>query len=348
MEKKNCFVVGAGMTGMKLASMFDENAILISTAKQDSANFTLKKAKVNIVSEDGASKRFSVGQEIWSRNIGTLKEILKDVNNDKVVVFSSLGGGSGSSSLSYITDILLKQNNKVLVVGIVPYKKEINPPLANSVQAINSLMPYIPKASVILFDNDKLIKLYNNDWSQINEHIIKRVNYLVNLLDKFTIDSYSPLTIDRSELMSVVFGGGFVDVSNDFLEEVNPKFHYGKIDVNTKNLLIAQFVDVSVPDDKVDEYHKILTTVTNKFATRAKNCRFVTGILRGKIDKETIPEGSPNDRAYITIASGLNIDDYIKKIEKIRDDAVQRAINYSTEMKVESIVTDNDAVVLDI
>lgn len=339
-------VIGAGNTGMRLASMFSKEAILISTAHQDSANFD--KFNVNTFTEDGAGKRFGTGTSIWTRNEPKLREVLKDVINEKVVVFSSLGGGSGSSSLQFISRILVEQNNKTLVVGVLPYKKEINPPLSNAVQSVNALLPMISEISILLFDNDKLLKQYENDWIAVNNHIIKRVSFLTNLLDEYSVDKYSPLTIDASELESVVFGGGFVDVSDDFLEEINPKFTYGKISVDTKNLLIALFCDETLSDKKVDEYHRILTGVTNKFAGRAKNARFVTGIIRGKIEWSRAQDESIKDRAYITIASGLGIEHYVKQIEKIRDDAMERATNFSSKVKVASIVSKKDVNILDI
>lgn len=338
--------IGCGNTGMRLASMFSDVPILISTAHQDSANF--EKFKVNTFTEDGAGKRFGTGLSIWSDNEQKLRDLFEEISNEKVVVFSSLGGGSGSSSLSFISKILLEKNNKILIVGVLPYKKEVNPPLSNAVQSVSSLMPIISDVSILLFDNNKLLKKFENDWRSINNLIVKRVSYLINLLSEYSVDKYSPLTIDTSELESVVFGGGFIDVSDDFLEEINPRFTYGKIDENTKNLLIALFCDLNVDDKKIDGYHKTLTTISNKFAGRAKNCRLITGILRGKIESSRSQDTNIVDRAYITIASGLSVNNYLKQIEKMRDDAMERATNFSTKTKVGSIVSKKDVSVLDI
>lgn len=340
-------VIGTGNTGMKLASMFEkEKPILISTAHQDSVNFS--GFDVNTFTEDGAGKRFGTGLGIWSKNEQRLRGVLADVVNDQVVLFSSLGGGSGSSSLSYVSRILVEQGNKVLVVGILPYRKEINPPLANAVQAINGIMNVIDDVSVIFFDNEILLKKYENDWERVNRHIIKRVGYVTHLLDQYSVDEYSPMTIDSSELNSVVFGGGFIDVSDNFLEETLPKFDYGKIDANTKNLLVALFVDVKAEEHTVNEYHKTLTGITGKLATKAKNARLVPGILRGKIEWSRSSDEAIVDRAYITIASGLSVDAYLKKIEKIRDDAMERAQNFATKAKVGNVISKKETNILDI
>ena len=340
-------VVGSGNTGMKLASMFDDKSpILISTAHQDSINY--EKYNVSTFTEDGAGKRYGTGFGIWSRNEQRLKGVLENIVNDKVVIFSSLGGGSGSSSIPFISRILVEQGNKVLVVGVLPYKKEINPPLANAVQSINGLMEVISDVSVMLFSNDKLLKEYDNDWNKVNRHIIKRVSYVTGLLETYSVDEYSPLTIDKSELESVVYGGGFIDVSDSFLEETTPKFAYGKIDADTKNLMIAMFVDTSAEKGKVDDLHQTLTTVTSKYATRARNARLVPGILRGKVEWSRSADDAITNRAYITIASGLSVESYLKQIEKMRDDAMKRAQNFASKQKVGHVISKKETSILDI
>jgi len=335
--------IGVGNTGMLLASKFDDDPILISTAHQDTVNFNDK--EVYSFSEEGASKRFRAGAKIWSKSFEELIEVCELVNEEKVIVFSSLGGGSGSSCLNPLSRILLRNNNRVLLVGILPYKKEINPPLANAVQALNSLMPIIQRVSVLIFDNEKLRKTLGNDWEEINRYIIKRVDYIVNMIKKYSIDKYSPLTLDQSELDSVVFGGGFIDLSNSFLEDGNPKFEYGKLDKETKNILIAMYVDHTI--DNVDNYHNILTGVIDKISGRTTNARMIPGILRGKIVNTYSAEGV-TDRAYITIASGLNIDKYLVKIEKLRDLAIKKASVFAEEYKGEKFIDRSDNKLLDI
>lgn len=336
--------IGAGNTGCKLAVLFDERSILLSTAEQDSANF--RGYRVHNFNEDGCGKKYGTGYKLWKEQLEELKYALEDVNDDKVVVFSSLGGGSGSSSLQFLSEILLEQNNEILIVGVLPFKKEVVPPLANAVQSINSLMPFINDVSIILFDNQKLLKEYNNDWNEVNNSIIEKINYAINLINKHSMDKYSPMTIDRSELDSVVFGGGFLDISDAFLEEKPPKFQFGRLDKETKNVLIAMFVDEEV-EGKLESYHKTLTEVQSKYAGRAKNARMVPGIIRGRV-LETNSENGIEDRAYITIASGLNVEKYSIKLEKLKDEAVEKATIFSSKQKGRKIVSNKDSRILDI
>jgi hypothetical protein len=340
-------VIGLGNTGCKLATMFDENAVLLSTAKEDTNNFTGK----NIItfSENGATKRFSNGLRIWNENHDKLEKTLADIRDDKVIMFAALGGGSGSSSLRPVSEILLEQGNKVLIVGALPYKKEINPPLSNSVQAINNLMPIISHVSVVIFDNHKLLRDYENDWNRVNSYIVKRVDYMINLLDKYNTKGYSPLTLDQSELDSVVFGGGFIDVSEDFLEERMPRFTYGRLDKTTKNCLTVMFVDSKITTEKkLHEYMNTLTGVLQRVAGRAPNSRMIPGILRAAINYTNAESEKAKDRAYLCIASGINIEKYISSIEKLKDVAVSKAEIFSEEYKGKNVLKKRDKNILDI
>lgn len=341
-------VIGVGNTGAKLALMFDEDAYIFSTAEQDTNNIINANNNVFVISSEGASKRFKVGEAIWEKNYDELKDALYDFNNEKIILFSSLGGGSGSSSLSVISQILMEQNSQVLIIGVLPFKKEVNPPLANSVQAINSLMPIINDVSVMLFDNEKLVKTFKNDWAKINRHIIRVVDYIINLLRKYNTENYSPVTMDQSELDSIIFGGGFLDFSDTFLEEKMPKFEYGAIDRDTKNCMICMFVDDKIQKhDEVDKYQNILAELITKFGRRLPNARLIPGILRG-IVRETNSKEGIKDRCYFTIASGLSIDKYYRKIEKLRDSAIEKAEAFSHRTKAGKIIGSRDSKTLDI
>lgn len=337
--------IGVGNTGSKLAIMFDESPMLISTAEQDSLNF--KGYNVYPIAKEGCGKKFGTGVRLWSEKIEDLKNILKEVKKEYVIIFSSLGGGSGSSSIRFLSEILVEQENEVLIVGILPFKKEVVPPLANAVQSISSLIPIINEVTVMLFDNQSLLKEYGNDWNDVNEKIIRGVNYAVNLLSNHSVDRYSPLTIDQSEVESVAFGGGFLDVSETFLEEKPPKFQFSNLDKETKNVMIAMFVDEKVDDDNIEKYHQILTEVQNKYVGRARNARVIPGIIRGKVLRSNSEEDI-DDRAYVTVASGLNIEKYTKKLEKMKNDAIEKATAFSSKMSNKKMISNKDSKILDI
>lgn len=340
-------IIGCGNTGSKIASMVDGKAILLSTAAQDTLNY--KDFNMHSIAENGAGKKFSSGTKLWHTNIDKIKDLFKDIQNDKCVIVAALGGGSGSSSLSIITEILLKQNNKVLIIGIMPFIKENNPPLSNAVQAINSIVPYSNEASIMLFDNEKLIKKTNNDWHEINTHIVSRIDYIIHLVDRYSADMYSPITLDQAELDSVIFGGGFVDVSDSFIEEKNPVFEYGILDKTTKNFLIAMYVDIEIKDlRKIDTYHNILTGVVRKYANKVPNARMIPGIIRAKVNYSNSDDEAIKDRAYITIASGMNIEKYLVRIETMKNNAKEKAEIFLTKNDNVKILQKGDIKILDI
>lgn len=341
-------VIGVGNTGSKLAYLFDENAMLFSTAEQDSNNFAKSKNVVNI-SKDGASKRFKTGLKIWSDNKERVSQYLNNIVDDKVIIFSGMGGGSGSSSLEVFSKDLLENNNKVLIVGVLPFVKENNPPLANAVQSVNNVLPFINDVSVILFDNEVLLKKYESDWNEVNNHIVSRIDYIINLLDKYNTDNYSPMTLDRSELESVVFGGGFLDISDTFLEDSVAKFDFAQLDKETKNCLLCIMVDEKIKNKElVDHYQTVFTKVVEAHGKKAPNARMLPGILRVSVNYSNAEDESINDRCYLTIASGLSVDKYLKKLNKIRDNAVKRASAFSEKKKASKILDKKDSKVLDV
>jgi hypothetical protein len=342
------YSIGVGNTGCKLAYLLNKDSLLFSTADQDTNNFAASKNLFSI-SGDGASKRFRTGIKIWEEKEKEVEEIIKDIADDKVVIFSSLGGGSGSSSLAMFSKILLKNRNKILIVGVLPFVKENNPPLANAVQSVNNLMPFLNDVSVILFNNESLLKKYQGDWGDMNHHIVSRVDYVLNLLNKYNSKDYSPMTLDQSELTSVVFGGGFLDISDSFVEEGKIDFEFGSLDKETKNCLVCMFVDKDIKEKtKVDYHQTILTNEIMKIGRKVLNARLIPGILRAPVNYSNSKDESIKDRCYLTIASGLSVDKYFRALNKLRDAAVKKATVFSEKSKFDKVLDKKETKLLDI
>ena len=64
----------------------------------------------NEISRNSEEAKTKEEDREWNEKNDELKEVLEGVENEQVVVFSSMGGGSGSSSLQFIADILLENN----------------------------------------------------------------------------------------------------------------------------------------------------------------------------------------------------------------------------------------------
>lgn len=337
--------LGIGELGMRLASSFDENAILFSTAEQDS--FAYKKKKLYQFETEGGGKRFSIGKKIWEDNYNKLQEALGKYENERVHIFSSTSGGSGSSSLEIISRLLLEKNNKVFIFATLPFEAEGLPALPNSVNCLQSLIPLLPKISLMLYDNQALMETFKSDWHKINSYIVKRSDFVVNLLNKYSLNEYTSQSLDQSELESVVYEAGLVDAGDSFLEEETPVFEFGKLDSKTKNLLIAMYVDVGVKkQEDVDKFQTILTDQIQALSKLAKNARIVSGMLRAAVKKSGSSKYS--DRAWFLIASGLNPAKYLKHVEKMRDKAIKKATAYSEKVKTEKITNNKEKKILDI
>lgn len=339
-------VLGFGEVGMRLANLMSENAFLFSTAEQDSYAYR-KSNNVFQFETVGGSKRFSAGRKIWEDKYDELKSSLKDIQNEKVHIFSSTSGGSGSSALEIVSRILLEQDNDVIIFATLPFEGEGLPALPNAVNCLQSLIPLIPKISVMLFDNQKLMNLFESDWHKINYYIVKRADFVVNLLSKYSLNEYTSQSLDESELDSVVYKGGFLDASDSFLEEEPPVLEFGKLDAKTKNVLMAMYVDVGVKkNEDVDRYQTILTDQIQALSKKAKNARIVSGMLRASVKKSG--SNKYNDRAYFLIASGLNSDKYLRHVEKMRDKALKKASAYAEKGKVENLASKKESKMLDI
>jgi hypothetical protein len=91
-------------------------------------------------------------------------------------------------------------------------------------------------------------------------------------------------------------------------------------------------VDKQIENKDMREYHDRFTVVTDKIARKCPNARLIPGIIRGSINRTNSLSGI-EDRAFFTIASGLNIDRYIGKLSKIRDIAIGKAIIFNEQEK---------------
>lgn len=318
-------ILGAGQCGMKLANRFfrvyksSEGLISLSTSIEDSVG--IPKTGLVQVSKEGSGKKFSRGASIWEDNKKELEDQLKKVKNSDVIYFSSAGGGSGSSSIKYVSDILLKNNNRVFLVLVLPFDYENLPYKPNALQSLSKLQDegYTKKISVLVFDNDKLGKQYFDiEYSEdgkeikrpnlesINDYIIDTTSIVVDLVEKYHIkDKYSPFSIDALEHESVIFSNGVLGVDFKKYEDgpTNVKFDYGKIK-DCKNIVVAKAVDTHVSDYQVDQSTTLFMDIVRKISRKAKNSRVISGIIRtNKIE----------DGTYIIIGNNLDISKYIEK-----------------------------------
>ncbi len=289
----------------------------LSTAKEDTQNYTSHK---NVFAYDviGSGKNYQNGRKIWLSHLDKIKNDLSLIKNDKVIIFAAAGGGSGSSGLPIISETLEKNGNKLIAVTVLPYKKENVPPGSNAIQSLNDLKKVNKKANVLIFSNEILLKKNNGIMSQANDEIITKTNLLINILDRYNSEFYSPITVDKAELDSVLFPDkqtGFIGITDDvdFEEGKIAKFEFGKLNPKTtKHIAIYMIIDPSFPKDVVDTYYDQFRLYLEKYS-RFKSARIIPGILR--INKQRV-----NEISFIVIGNGLDIESEFNKLKEIAKD----------------------------
>ena len=352
-------IIGAGQCGTKLATDYfnsytkTSNALInFSTSVEDSAS--LPKSGLFQVYRFGSGKKFSNGDFIWRDNLNVINSALSDVKGCEVVYFTSSGGGSGSSSIKYISDILIKNNNKVLLVIVLPFDYENLPYKPNTLQALSKMQNegLFDKLSILVFDNEKLSKKYFSydkeiengsnvlipDIKSINKHIVTTTNIVLDLIESYhTKGKYTPFSIDKLEHDSVVFSKGVlgVDVQKPSDEEISIKFDYGSIS-DCKNLILAKVIRNKESDYIVDQNVGSFLEDAKKFSRKAKNARVIYGIIR----TDDIENGS-----YVAIGNNLDISKYINKIKNKTSLIVER---FREHHDIDTILNNEESVKYDV
>lgn len=320
-------IIGAGQCGMKLAHKFytqyteksKADLVAFSTSSEDSIG--IPNQHLVQVSKEGSGKKYTRGSDIWRDHADSIERALRSYKETEVVYFMSAGGGSGSSSVPYILDELIQRRNKIILVMILPFGYETLPFKPNALQALNTLQSqnYLDKVSVLLFDNDKLSKLYTDvedmgdekvrnyaNIDKINCHITRTTSLMLDMIRKYHDPTKaSPFTIDELEHESVIFSHGYIGV--DICKD-NPalvKFDYGKIS-DAKNIIVAKAMSTRITDYLVDQNVGNFLDVVKRISRKAKNARIMYGIIRtDKIENGT----------YIVIGNNLDISKYTTKIK---------------------------------
>lgn len=324
MKKK--IILGAGQCGMKLAHDYyhsfadsSDKFVALSTSTEDSVS--VPKKNLVQVAVEGSGKKFSNGNAIWFENQKLIENVFDEVYDSDVIYFTSAGGGSGSSSISHVSEILLNRGNRIFLIMVMPFGYENLPFKPNTLSSISSLQSngLIDRISILLFDNEKLSKQYfdvekidyetslnTTNLEKINEHIVNSTSLILNLINTYHDPSkFSPFTIDEIEHESVIFSKGFIGIDTRIYteESAQVKFNYGKLS-DAKNVIIAKSISLSESDYIIKQNAGNFLDKVKKISKRAKNARVMYGIVRS----DRVENGT-----YIIIANNLNITKYIEK-----------------------------------
>ena len=324
-------VIGVGQVGSRLASLYAEkNDILLTfnTDHRDSGG--IKLGNDHLVVNGGAGQNYSKGLKIWAENREKLEKYLEPVEDQDVVYFVAAGGGSGSSSVITFLNILMKQNNRILLVVATPFLKESIPATSNATRLLSRVNEYSNDMSVFVAANDEVGKeVGSHAFGKINERIVEKVRHITDLPNLHNDDAFTPFAIDEGDHASVAFSGGFINISYDNVEEdmeqtgrpKAPKFTYGKLN-ESANVLVTKLIHTKQNRETTQLEGDKLVDATMKL--NAKSARMLYGVVR--VGDKTMPQ-------YITLASGISVD---KIFDKLKGKATDSAIKYTEKVNTKT------------
>jgi cell division GTPase FtsZ len=271
LDTKKLLVIGSGGCGCRLAELFSKEykvkKVLFNTAETD------VECNDVILLKDSNGKSFGSGRnplvtlnEIAPINEELLKEsIEKAISFDveRIITFSSTGGGTGLPLISYITNNILKNKNiPINSILIAPFKSEGNPQNSNSIRMITKFIEKCGKyVSPLLLQNDWIHtrgdkSTFDNTNKSIVEFIYKIFDYKHFI---GTIKEGSISTLDENEfnrIMEPTMGFMSVDIVklSDFNEESLCKYY--NLNSAKKMIILFQTRD-PLPIEYVEKIHEM-------------------------------------------------------------------------------------------
>lgn len=224
------FVVGSGHAGSRLAECMGKlgyTSVAINTAHQDLQDIDLPQENKLLISTGvgGAAKSRDIGNAACESYRNEIYELItsKGNNSQMNILALSLGGGSGSGSLSFLIDMLNETNKPLIVITILPMTSEDPQTKQNSLEALAALTEYMKAGKVqntILIDNSKLETLLSNV-SPVNFYKIANEQILqpLDAFNTFSAQSSSVKAIDGMEFSRLLIDGHGFSTYSTFICE---------------------------------------------------------------------------------------------------------------------------------
>lgn len=201
MLKDSTAVIGLGLGGMTVTYEFQEKNYLtysVNGSEQDIKSIPNAKNSMRLEGYDGLAGNRELAYEALKRNKHILKK-LKEIEKKIIIVIASAGGSTGSGCITFVSEILVQNPDKIVVpVILMPRQDESIQKRLNAYNVAKELMQ-IEELGAIIFVN-------NESYSDL-----KKINtILVNMLDAFLSDtSYSSgSNFDDSEKMKMLKDNG--------------------------------------------------------------------------------------------------------------------------------------------
>jgi len=278
-DKFKLAVIGAGQAGCNIATQFikiGHYGVLLNTSATDLEDAVseiekLEKGKdfkaIKLKGYDGAAKNRAVGAQAIRDNAQLLtKELISDsklVEADFVIIISSLGGGTGTGSISLVASILAKmrENKRINVIKDPRTRKIIskgkptisvitacpeedsNPNIkinaAETLGELEVLQEKLMLGSNLLIDNEKLI----NDFIHKSDEQTKGKSWITygNMTTATTMSEITFLTnllskenFDKAEAIDILATPGYLTLGKTKLDKKWMENFKNKVTVDKK------------------------------------------------------------------------------------------------------------------
>lgn len=214
----NMGIIGLGQAGSRIAEEFhrlgyDVGVINTSSQDLDAINLPVTQKLLLEGSLGGTGKDRLLSRTIFENNQEQVLEFMKQVveGNDMVYTCASLGGGSGSGSISFVSQLAKQLELPVGVICVLPKHSEGAANKKNSLEALSELADLVASGqidSLIVVDNARLEVLLSDVghglfWKKSNEMIVEpltRLNYLTS--------TSTDEALDPSDFGKILTGGG--------------------------------------------------------------------------------------------------------------------------------------------
>lgn len=230
----NMGVVGVGQAGSRIAEVFYKNGYdvgVINTSLQDLKFIDVPEPNKLLLDQTlgGTGKDLDLGREVFET---CKEEVLNFVHkvvegNDMAFLAISGGGGTGSSSVDTLVDILFKTGLPVGVIYILPKNTEDAQSKKNSIETLSRLARMSATnmiASLVVVDNARIEAIYgglsqSKFWETANNAIVDPIH----LFNTMTAQPSKHTSLDPSDFGKIISAGdcsvyGLIEVQN-YLEE---------------------------------------------------------------------------------------------------------------------------------
>jgi len=227
-------VIGVGQAGSRVSQEFGKlgyHSYAINTSKQDLEFIDIPSHKKLLLegSLGGTGKDLDLGRDIFAANEDILVDFVEDVvsGNDMLYLAVSGGGGTGSSSVDTMVDIMFRTGAPVGVIYILPKDTDDAQAKKNSLETLSRLAKMSSDnviSNLVVVDNAKIEQIYADlsqadFWDTANKAIVEPLHIFNNL----TATASRHTSLDPSDFAKIISCGdcsmyGVIEVE-DYMEE---------------------------------------------------------------------------------------------------------------------------------